>query len=182
MARRLGELPRRERIRKVVLAAARILAVWGLLFAAYNLIPLDEISGSQPFLLVGFVITVFAGVVTWTTFRVLAADLPQLRAVEALGFTIPFFLILFAVVYLVIQRQRPLSFSEPLDHVSALYFSITLFATVGFGDITPTEATTRMVVSLQMLLDLIVLGVVVKVIFGAARMGIQASDKESSRE
>ena len=27
------------------------------------------------------------------------------------------------------------SFTQPLDHTTALYFTVTVFATVGFGDI-----------------------------------------------
>ena len=53
-----------------------------------------------------------------------------------------------------------------------------MFATVGFGDITPANRPAQLLVSLQMLLDLVVLGVVVKVIFGAARRGLESSGEE----
>jgi hypothetical protein len=59
--------------------------------------------------------------------------------------------------------------------VRALYFTITTFATVGYGDITPTTNATRMLVSFQMLLDVVALGVIVRLLFGAAKLGLQGS-------
>lgn len=178
MARRLAELDRRERDRKIALAIVRILIVWVVLFTTYYLVPLEEVSGDDPVVLVGTALVVFGAVVGWSISRVLKADLPALRAVEALGFTIPLFLCLFAIVYLVLDRQEPASFSESLDRIDALYFAITVFATVGFGDITPDTSTSRTVVSLQMLLNLVVLGVVVRVVIGAARLGIKSGGND----
>jgi len=48
-----------------------------------------------------------------------------------------------------------------------------VFATVGFGDITPQTELARIVVTIQMLVGLTVVGVVAKVLFGAARMSSQ---------
>jgi voltage-gated potassium channel len=42
---------------------------------------------------------------------------------------------------------------------------------VGFGDIAPKADAARVVTMAQMLSDLVVLGLVVRVIFGAARAG-----------
>jgi hypothetical protein len=47
-----------------------------------------------------------------------------------------------------------------------------VFSTVGFGDITPRTDPARLVVSTQMLLDLAIIGVVVRMIFTAARSRI----------
>jgi hypothetical protein len=44
-------------------------------------------------------------------------------------------------------------------------------ATVGFGDITAKTETARLVVTGQMIADLIYLGVAIKVIAGAVRLG-----------
>lgn len=177
MPRRLIDLDPRERRRRIVLAIVRILAVWLVLAVGYYYLPLEEFSGNHPIYLVGIFLVLFGAVFGWATYRVLTSDLPQLRAAEAVGFTVPFFLSLFAVLYLVMAKQHG-AFSAPLDRISALYFTVTVFATVGFGDITPTSQQTQLLVSLQMLLDLVVLGVVVKVILGAARRGLESSDKE----
>ena len=62
-------------------------------------------------------------------------------------------------------------FSEPLNHTGALYFAVTVFSTVGFGDITPKGDLARAVVSMQMILDLVVIGAVVKLLSTAATGG-----------
>ena len=43
------------------------------------------------------------------------------------------------------------NFSQPLNHTDALYFTVTVFATVGFGDITATTEAARLVVTGQMI-------------------------------
>ena len=66
------------------------------------------------------------------------------------------------------------TFTQPLDHTRALYFTISVFSTVGFGDITPRTDTARLIVAAQMLLDLAIIGVVVRLIFNAARSRVAA--------
>ena len=51
---------------------------------------------------------------------------------------------------------------------------MTVFATVGFGDIVPLTALARLVTAIQMMLDLVVLGAVVRIVFFAARRRIDA--------
>ena len=140
--RRLMDLEPHERWRRIAWSVSRIVLVWALIAAVYYYLPLEDIGGRHPVWLVGVALAMFFSVFAFTTYRVFIADLPQLRAIEAVGFT------------------------------------VTVFATVGFGDITPTTQTTQLLVSLQMLLDLVVLGVVVKVIFGAARRGLESSGEE----
>ena len=52
-----------------------------------------------------------------------------------------------------------------------MYFTVTVFATVGFGDITAVTETARGVVIVQMLLGLVLVGVIARVIFGAVQEG-----------
>jgi len=71
----------------------------------------------------------------------------------------------------VLAALAPASFGEHLTHTDGLYFTITVAATVGFGDITAKTETARLVVTGQMIADLIYLGVAIKVIAGAVRLG-----------
>ena len=96
-----------------------------------------------------------------------------MRAVEALAFTIPFFLILFATAYFLMARAQPTNFTEPLTRTDSLYFTVTVFSTVGFGDITAKSEATRLIVTVQMLLDLVVVGVVVQTMLNAVKRGQQ---------
>ena len=94
---------------------------------------------------------------------------PGLRAVEALAISLPLFLVIFSATYYVMGVADPSWFSESLSKLDALYFTVTVFATVGFGDITAASPPARVAVMLQMLADLIVLGVGVRVLTGAVR-------------
>ena len=54
-----------------------------------------------------------------------------------------------------------------------LYFTVTVFATVGFGDISPASQAARLLVMLQMILNLLVLGVGIQVFLGAVQRSRQ---------
>ena len=68
-----------------------------------------------------------------------------------------------------VARFAAATFTTSLDHTRALYFTVSIFSTVGFGDITPKTDTARLVVSAQMLLDFVIIGAAVRIIFNAAR-------------
>jgi hypothetical protein len=78
---------------------------------------------------------------------------------------------LFASTYFILSFQAPATFSEPLTRSDALYFTVTTFATVGFGDIVPRSETVRLLVSGQVLLDLVIVGLGIRVILGAVQKG-----------
>ena len=63
------------------------------------------------------------------------------------------------------------TFTEPLSRSDAIYLTVTIFATVGFGDISAQTEAARLVVTAQMLLDLVVLGLGINVILGAVKRG-----------
>ena len=65
------------------------------------------------------------------------------------------------------------NFSQPMTHTNALYFTVTVFATVGFGDITAKTEAARLVVTGQMITDLIIVGLGVRIIVGAVKHGQQ---------
>ena len=67
----------------------------------------------------------------------------------------------------------PTSFGGHLTHTDGLYFTTTVFSTVGFGDITAKTETARLVVTGQMITDLIIYGLAIKVFVRAVRRGQQ---------
>jgi hypothetical protein len=105
---------------------------------------------------------------------------PILRAAVAMATIIPLFLILFAWIYLTMARADPAAFGVPLSRISALYFTVTVFSTVGFGDFAPRTDVARLVVTVQMLTDLAVVAVVIRLILGAASRG--AARQEEATE
>jgi hypothetical protein len=120
-------------------------------------------------LLVGLL--ALSGLVAFQVCAIIASPFPRLRALEALTTSAPLFLLLFASTYVVMGRISAGNFSQPMTHTNALYFTVTVFATVGFGDITPQSDVAQLVVTGQMIADLIVLGLGVRVILGAVERG-----------
>ena len=62
----------------------------------------------------------------------------------------PLFLLIFAAVYELLSGTDPHAFSETLSRTDSLYFVVTVFATVGFGDITAVSQSARVIVTVQM--------------------------------
>lgn len=87
---------------------------------------------------------------------------PILRVIETIANVLVVFILAFALVYLSMAQLDPTAFSEPLTKVSAVYFTVTVLATVGFGDITPVTDATRIVVTMQMMLGLTLIAVVLR--------------------
>jgi voltage-gated potassium channel len=176
---RLSELSKAQRRRALLRTSCLIVIAWFVLIGSFFVAPIGGTpSGLSEIARLGAGIALIAGVLAWQTRHIVRAELPELRAVEALAVFFPLFLVLFSTAYLSLSHQSPADFSQHLDHVRALYFTITVFSTVGFGDITPRTDPARLLVSLQMLLDLAIIGVVVRLIFGAAKVGLARQDDE----
>ena len=141
------------------------------LVALYYLLPLDHSStpAAVTILLVG--LAAFVALVAFQVRLIVRSRFPGLRAAEALGTSVPFFLLLFASTYVVLATISVSNFGGHLSHTDGLYFTVTVFSTVGFGDITAKTETARLVVTGQMITDLIILGLAIKVIVGAVRHG-----------
>ncbi len=176
---RLSDLPPTVRRRAVLRCGATVVLSWVFLIGAFYVLPIGHESGLRAFVRLGVDIAVVGAVFAWQIRRISVAALPELRAIEALGIVIALFLVLFSGVYLAMSHESPFTFTRPLDHTQALYFTISVFSTVGFGDITPKTDTARLVVSAQMLLDLAIIGAAVRLIFNAARSRITPTSTDA---
>jgi Ion channel len=134
-------------------------------------LPLDEPfnAGVAVRLLIGFL--VFGGMAAWQVTKIVGSRYPAMRAVEALGLILPLYLLLFASTYFIMERASAAAFTQPLTRTDALYFSVTVFSTVGFGDITARSEPARVVVIFQMLGDIALLGAGARVLLGAVQRG-----------
>ena len=142
------------------------------LFAAYFLIPTrsPEEGSDLPWLILE--LCVFAVIVAVQVPAIVKAKYPILRAVETLAVVVPLYLLIFARIYLSSSLTDPSGFSQPLNDVAALYFTVTVFSSVGFGDIVAQTDNLRLLVTLQMVLNLVVFGVVIRLLASAARRGV----------
>jgi voltage-gated potassium channel len=169
---RLTDLDPAGQRRAILRTGLTIVLSWVFVIGAFCVLPIGHESGLRAFVRLGLDIALIGAVFAWQIRRISVAELPELRAVEALGIVIVVFLVLFSGIYLAMSHDAPRTFTQTLDHVQALYFTITIFSTVGFGDITPKTDTARILVSVQMLLDLVIIGAAVRLIFSAARTRI----------
>ena len=167
----------RRRVARALLRAALTSTV---LVVLYYELPLTGAldASTVVLLLVGLVL--FAGVISWQVRAILRSQYPALRAIEALAAAIPLFLLVFAATYVKLADGQPRAFTEPLNRTDALYFTITVFSTVGFGDIAPVTTPARVTAMIQMLGDLLVVGLVLRVMIGAVREGRERRAADSA--
>ena len=159
--------------RTIVLMLLRALASSAVLVTVYYLLPFNHSSHGLAITMLVIGLVLLTGLVTVQVRWVATSRYPRLRAIEALATSVPLFLLLFASAYIVMATLAASSFSQPMTHTNALYFTVTVFATVGFGDIHAKTEAARLVVTGQMIIDLIILGIGVKVIAGAITRGRQ---------
>jgi voltage-gated potassium channel len=160
----------RQRRALLLSTAALALLTTTLLVALYYLLPMDRGFDAYTVLLLIVYLAALVAILTWRLRGLFRSDYPGLRAVETLALAVPLYLLLFARTYFLAERANAGYFSEPLTRSSALYFSVTVFSTVGFGDITAKTDPARLVVTAQMLLDFILLGFGVRVFLSAVNL------------
>ena len=163
----------------IVRALLRALACTAVLVAIYYLLPLDHSARWLAITVLVIGLVALFGLIAFQVRAIITSPFPGLRALEALATSLPLFLLLFASTYVVMDTIAAGSFSQPMTHTNALYFTVTVFATVGFGDITAKTETARLLVTGQMIVDLIILGIGARVIIGAVQRGRQRQPRDT---
>jgi hypothetical protein len=158
--------------RHALVALVRSLLAAAVVLAGYCLLPMTRLGGSSLLALV-LGLAVLAMVLGWHIREIRRSPYPRMRAVEGLVTTLTLFFALFATTYYVMSSSRPGSFSEQLSRLDAAYFTVTVFATVGFGDIVAVDAPARLAATVQMLTDLALIGVVARMVINAVQVGLQ---------
>lgn len=151
----------------------RTVASLVVLLTVYYVLPLDRDMTTAWGVAVAVGLVVVGLVVALQLRRIVTSVHPVQRAIEALALSIPLFVIVFASIYLEYVHENPGAFTQGLSHTGSLYFTVTVLSTTGFGDITPVSDTARLIVSAQMVIDLILIGIVIKTVVAATRVGMQ---------
>ena len=176
-------LSRAERRRRLALTLVRSSAITAVLVAAYYLCPLDRLTDVPLGISLAVGLLALVAVAAYQVRSIIRSRHPALRAVEALSATAPLFLLLFAAGYFLMAEADGSNFNvHTLTRTDSLYFTVTVFATVGFGDINPISQTARVLVTVQMILDLIVLGLGIRVFTTAVQYGRQRTNNQSQGE
>ncbi|MET4136040.1 potassium channel family protein [Pseudarthrobacter sp. PvP090] len=165
------ELDKAARRHVFVVAVLRLAVFVAILLFFYFAIPVSGFNENNPaaaWIRLGVVLVAFLAALAIQLRMIIAAEVPQIRAAEAVVETVLMFLCLFALLYMSMSTTDSSAFTEPLSRVDALYFTTVTFATVGFGDITPVSQLARAVVTVQMIAGLGALVLVAKVAFFAA--------------
>ena len=162
--------------RHILLGLLRGLAVTIALILVYYILPLDRLADTPLWTVIVAGLVVLAAVTLYQVRAVLRATEPGVRAVQALAVIGPIFLLLFAATYFVMSEANPNTFNvSELTRTDTLYFTVSTFASVGFGDIVATTQTARTLVTVQMILNLIVLGAVVRILISAVQRARQSA-------
>ena len=175
-----ADLSRHERMRVVLRSGLRIGIGIIAMFVLYAIVPDAHASGSRAVVELSLGLVAFAALLIWQIQRIVAATYPGLQAIETLALALPLLIVTFAYTYLSLSRANPGNFSEPLDHVSAVYFTVVTLSTVGFGDIVAHTDATRVIVTVQIVLDLILIAGIARTVVFAAKVGARRRQHERS--
>ncbi|HLN77254.1 MAG TPA: ion channel [Nocardioidaceae bacterium] len=100
--------------------------------------------------------------------RILGKDLVRIQWLLSALYLL---VLAFAMTYSVVSRFAPDQFVGVRDRTAALYFSTTIVATVGFGDIHAAGTLAQVLVTMQMLFNLIYLGTALRLLSRRASSG-----------
>jgi hypothetical protein len=149
-------------------AARRVLEIVGVglgAMLAYFVAPLDARLGEVT--AVALVLAICALLVPLALRRarqVLASDQPLLVAAQSLFTTMTLLVVSFSAVYYMLAADSEGQMDGIETKIDALYFTVTVLATVGFGDITATGQGARLLVTFQMGINLVLVAIAVRVL------------------
>ena len=103
--------------------------------ALYYVLPVQP-PHQSPLLRTAVGVAVFAAVLAFEVRAIVRHRDPVARAVRAMAIVIPFFVAVFAWIYLTLSWSDPAALGGSMTRTEALYFAVTVLSTVGFGDIT----------------------------------------------
>ena len=165
------ELPRHVQRHLAAMSLVRSSLVSLAVLLGYFTLPLTGLLGSTGLLLLGGVL-LLVGLLVWQLHSIVSSPYPRIRMVGALAVSVPLFFVIFATTYFVMDGSAPGTFNQHLSRLDALYFTVTVFATVGFGDIVALTEPARALVLVQMIGDLLIVGFVARAFFQAAEKGL----------
>ena len=163
------------RRRRVAASVTRTILTAVVLLVIYYRAPLDRPVDFRIVVWLAVGLITLGAAVGWQARAIAVSDMPRVRALETAAVGLTVLLILYASAYVVMSHAEPGSFTEVLGRTDGLYYTMTVFATVGFGDITPTAESTRIITMTQMLAGLLAVGLGAKLLVGAVQDAVARS-------
>ncbi len=147
--------------RRVWRAAAEAVSATAVMTLVYFLVPLPRPREVAPWLVISAFSLGLVGISVLITWRVIAyrqraatgtARLRGLVVALCAG------VLYFALAYSALARSDPQQFVDLTTRVDALYFSVAVLTTVGFGDVHAAGQMARAAVTVQMIFDVAFFG------------------------
>lgn len=174
-----------RRLLTALAALARVVIVLGLLVVGYLRAPWGRRVDTSVAVQLTVWLVLLVLVLLWEVHGILGSQHPWRRAAESAALSVACLVLPFASTYVLMAEATPGSFTEPMSRLDGIYFTVTVFSTVGFGDIAPVSESARAVVTVQILADLVLLGVIARLLFWAAQtrhQGLRAARQGSGSE
>ena len=140
-------------------------------FAGYFALPFTSPITTHTVVLLAVGLLAVAVLLVWQVRAILTSPMPIARSLGTITVTLPLFLVIFSIAYFLMARSNSSAFTERLSRLDALYFTLVTFATVGFGDIAPVSETARALVTVQIAGNLLIVGVVARIVVNAVNEG-----------
>lgn len=165
--------PRTSSAREWTRITLTVLAASTILIAVSAIVPVTTSNQANPvavaLISLVLMVIVLVVVIRWLMSRVRRSKRPLGTLIEALAIVFVLFLTDFSRLYYFLSVTYSGSFSQELDFLNAFYYAMTVFSTVGFGDITPVTSIAKIITMVQMALNIVLLGVGVRVLTRAAK-------------
>lgn len=139
----------------------------GVLVLVYYRLPMDRPEDGYTVLRLVCGLLLVVAVLVWQVRLIGRSAHPGRQGVQTLALVISLYLLVFASACFLLARNQPGSFTTALSRTDALYFVVTVFTTVGFGDIVPISTNARVLVMVLMVGDLLMLGGALRVVLNA---------------
>jgi voltage-gated potassium channel len=151
-----------------VLRLLRALLVLVIGIGLYLVIPIPGENGLSAVVVLLLALAAVLAVTGWAVQRAWVMDKVGDR-VRLLALVLYVAVIVFALAYTWVGAVDPGAFTERMDRMDALYFTVTVLATVGFGDITAVTTEARLLVTFQMAFNIMVVSTAIGLIVNTPR-------------
>ena len=154
-----------------------------LLTVSYYLLPTEDLTRPGPLGRLAGMLLALSGfvLVVRTQLKGLhSGRWPVMAKVEALLTALYLLVLVFATTYFIVYRVAPDQIVGIADRTDSLYFSVTVISTVGFGDVHAVGTAGRLIVTGQMLFDLVYVGTALRAL-SASRAVVSPNGGEAGR-
>jgi NAD/NADP transhydrogenase beta subunit len=154
-----------RRLRRMVEILFQIAGLAILALVVYFVIPLD--GEHSEFIAGALVVVAIVALVPWAIRRarhVLTSEQPLLVAAQSLTIGLTLLIVSFSSIYFVLGTSHDDQIDGIRTKLDALYFTVTILSTVGFGDITADGQGARAAVTIDMIVNLVFVALAIRVL------------------